>query len=165
MRVTVTAFGISCFPAIYSCSCASAVVFERRGGVMKTSQICILNKRCDLYSYGRTGCITHAPVCYQETGVRRQRKGEKEEKEDFALKLHSRVALLQSIFGTRFPHTPPQMPPCSEIFFFFFHNLSHWYKVCSFQRHNKCADLVLCSPPPYCIHPLHWPFHCSLDTR
>lgn len=94
------------------------------GGSNGNSQICILNKRCDLYSYGRTGRITHAHVCYQETRgeAERWKEGERgkinrcfsqEEKEDCALKIHSRVVLLQSIFGTRFP---PRFTPNATLF-------------------------------------------------
>lgn len=171
--VTVTAFGIRHLLAIYSCSCASAVVFLE-GGSNGNSQICILNKRCDLYSYGRSGRITHTRLLPGNRGeTEGWKKGERgkinwrfsqEEKDDCALKIHSRVVLLQSIFGTCFP---PRFTPNATLFwdFLFFYNLSHWYKVCSFQRHNKCADFVLCSPPPYGIHPPHWPSHRFPDTR
>lgn len=62
------------------------------------------------------------------------------------------------------PTLHPKCHPLLRFSFFFFLHLSHWYTVCSYQRHNKCADFVLCSPPPSCIHPLHWPSQCSPDT-
>ena len=116
---------------------------------------------------------THTYICYQDT-MWIQKEGERgeinwcfsqAEKEDSELKIRSRVALLQTIFGARFP---PRFTPNATLFWdflFFFLHLSHWYTVCSYQRHNKCADFVLCSPPPSCIHPPHWPSQWSPDTR
>lgn len=96
---------------------------------------------------------SHTHICYQDTmWIRNEgERGEinwcfsQEEKEDCALKIRSGVALLQSIFGARFP---PRFTPNATLFWdflFFILHLSHWYTVCSYQRHNKCADFVLCS--------------------
>ena len=82
VTVAVAVLGTHRVLAIYSCSCASAVLFsfffEGRVVGDENSQICILNKCCDLYSYGRTGRITHTHTYTSVTkkqGLGRKRRG------------------------------------------------------------------------------------------
>lgn len=81
------------------------------GGRCENSEICIPHKCCDFYYNGQTGCLRHMFIYYQETEVGGGEKGDMNccSFQDCALKISSQVALLKSIFGTRFP--PPHTTP------------------------------------------------------
>lgn len=136
MRASVAAFGIQGDIMLQLCFYN---YWFWGGGRCENSEICILNKCCDLYYNGQTGCIRHMFIYYQ-TGVGGGERGDMNccSFQDCALKISSQVGLLKSIFGTRFP------PPYATLFFF---NLSHSYKVCS-QRHTVQTLLVLTIHPP-----------------
>lgn len=75
MRATVAAFETRCVLTICSCSCGR----DLGGGRHGNSQICILNKCCDLYSCGQTGRVAHTLVLPRNRGET-ERRGERENK-------------------------------------------------------------------------------------
>lgn len=100
---------------------------------------------------------SHARLLPGNRGERDKKEGKREKKLMLLPKWEGRLCIEDTVkyhcCGLFLAFTPPPTPPkCHPVLrFSFSYNLSHWYKVCSFQRHNNWADSVLCLDASCCI--------------